>query len=506
MTYLLGIDAGTTSIKAGLFALDGRCLAIEREEYILSTPAPERVELDPEIYWQACVKAVHGVLSQARVDVAQIKALAVSSQGETIIPLDQRGKPLGPAIIWLDNRATEEAAYLDRRYKEVIYQFTGESEVIATWSACKIMWLRKHQPKLFRSTSKFLMVQDWLVYRLTGNYVTDAAVASSTLLCDIVQTRWWDSMLEEVGIREDQLPILSISGEVAGTIRRIAAEEIGLGQHTLVVLGGMDQCAGAIGAGNILPGMVSETTGAALAVQITSPQHNLDPAYKIPVYRHSVPGMYLACPFCPTAGMTFKWFRDVFGEKELDRMRSGDQDAYDLLTSLAIEVAPGADGLLMLPHLQGSVNPVYNSDARGVFSGFSLSHHKGHFVRAILEAVAFMLRRNLDQINLSGIPTKEVRSSGGAARSDLWNQIKADICEVPVLTLVNEEAALLGDSILAGVACGEIRSLKEGCDQMVALKNRFIPGINREKYRMIYQKYCDLDQTMNSFFQRNADK
>ena len=281
MTLLLGIDAGTTSIKAGLFALDGSCLAIGREEYTLDTPAPERVELNPEIYWQACVKAVRSVLNQSRADPAQIRALAVSSQGETTITLDHLGNPLGPAIIWLDNRATEEAAYLNERYREVIYQLTGESEVIPTWTACKILWLRKHQPELFELTHKFLLVQDWLVYRLTGNYVTDAAVSSSTLLCDITQIRWWDRMLEELGIREEQLPSLSITGEAAGTVTRIAAEELGLGHHTLVVLGGMDQCAGAIGAGNFHPGIVSETTGAALAVQITAPYHNLDPEYKI---------------------------------------------------------------------------------------------------------------------------------------------------------------------------------------------------------------------------------
>jgi len=512
MHFLLGIDAGTTSVKTGLFALDGRCLAVEREEYTLDTPAPDIVELNPEIYWQACQKTVQSVLNQCSSDLSsgfdpsQIVALAVSSQGETSIMLDRFSKPLRPAIVWLDNRATVEARYLNERYHDILYQVTGETDVIPTWTACKILWIRENQPEIFKSTDKFLLVQDWLVYRLTGEYFTEASVSSSSLLCDIVKYSWWDVMLDELGISERQLPKLSRTGTVVGSLSKAAAEELGLDPRTSVVLGGMDQTAGAVGAGNILPGMVSETTGAALAVQISSFAHNLDPKYQIPVYRHSAPGLYLVCPFCPTAGMAFKWFRDTFGDLEMEKMDRGDRDAYDLLTDLAKEIPPGADGLLALPHLQGSVNPIYNSEARGVFSGFSLGHKKGHFVRAILESVAFMLRRNLDQIHLSGISTSEIRSSGGGAKSVLWNQIKADVCGVPVLTLINEEAALLGNAIQAGVACGEIKSLEEGCNQMVALGNRFIPGSDQETYQLIYSRYCDLDDTLNAYYLRKTDK
>ncbi len=216
--------------------------------------------------------------------------------------------------------------------------------------------------------------------------------------------------------------------------------------------------------------MVSETTGAALAIQATISDPMIDEARVVPVYYHSAPGQYLFVPVCPTAGMALKWLRDAFFKDELEAAEAKKTDAYDRLTALAGSVPPGSEGLVMLPHLMGAFSPEPNLQARGAFVGFTLSHTRAHFVRALLEGVAFMLRRNLETIERTGIKIDEIRSTGGGRAARLWNQIKADVCNRPVVTLANEETGLLGDAILAGVACGLFHSIEDGCNAMVRVK------------------------------------
>jgi xylulokinase len=506
MDLLLGIDAGTTSVKAGLFEPNGRCLAVAREEYQLITPAADHAELDPEIYWQACIRTVRSVIAQSKADPKTIVALAVSSQGETTISLDKTGKPVYPALVWIDNRATEQAARLALRFSKQVYQKTGIPEIIPTWPACKIAWIKENEPEVFSRVHKFLLVQDFLIHRLTGRVVTDGSISCTTMYYDINQGGWWQEVLDEIGISPDQLPEIVPPGSSIGTVSTAAASLLGLSASTKVVTGGMDQSVGAIGAGNIQPGTVSETTGAALAIQVTIADPAIDKNKVVPVYQHSVPGKYLFIPVCPTAGMAFKWFRDVFGKEEIEKAASDGLDSYDLLTRLAETIPPGSDGLVMLPHLMGAFSPKPNPAARGSFTGFTLSHTRGHFVRALLEGVAFMLRRNLESVQKAGIEIREIRSTGGGARSRLWNQIKANVCDLPVVTLQNEDTGLLGDAILAGVAAGVFPSIEQGCADMVAVKEKINPTEDAKAYQKPYQMYCELDQTLDKVYRNFYQK
>jgi xylulokinase len=503
MDVLLGIDAGTTSVKAGLFTPDGRCLGIDRQEYQLDTPAPDRAQLDPEIYWQACVKTVRAALNQAGIPPEQVRAAAVSSQGETTITLDKNGQVIYPALVWLDNRAVEQAAFLDKRFGEEVYARTGIPEIVATWPACKILWLRQNESEIFARADKFLLVQDYLIYRLTGQIVTDGSISCTTLNYDLTKNVWWTNIQEAIGIQTGQLPGLVQPGTGVGPLTADAARQLGLTTGTLVVTGGMDQSVGAIGAGNFRPGKVSETTGAALAIQATISDPLIDQSHTVPVYYHSVPGQYLFVPVCPTAGMAFKWLRDMFFQDEIRAAELDKTDAYDRLTALAAAISPGADGLVMLPHLMGAFSPEPNPQARGSFTGFTLSHTRAHFVRALLEGVAFMLRRNLESIERTGIQVQEIRSTGGGARSRLWNQIKANVCHRPVVTLVNEETGLLGDAILAGVAHGVFKSIEAGCDAMVAVKEVIQPDAQAKAYEEPYRQYCALDRQLFDYFKHS---
>jgi xylulokinase len=501
---LLALDAGTTSIKAGLFTPDGNCLAIGREEYHLETPAADRAQLDPQVYWQASLKTIRQVITEAAIQPGQVKAMAVSSQGETTITMDDHGNVLYPALVWLDNRAVEQAARLADQFQHVVYQRTGIPEIIPTWSACKIIWLRQNEPDVFRQAAKFLLVQDYLIYRLTGKTITDGSISCTTLNYDLAAGTWWPEMLSAVGIRPSQLPEIVPPGTVVGNLSCEAASLLGLEAGTLVVNGGMDQSVGAIGAGNIQPGTISETTGAALTIQAAIQDPMQDGTRTMPVYTHSVPGNYLFVPVCPTAGMALKWLRDEFFQDALESARNAGSDPYDQLTSLAASIPAGADGLLMLPHLMGAFSPEVNPQARGSFTGFTLRHTRAHFVRALLEGVAFMLRRNLEVIGRTGIQIEEVRSTGGGARSPLWKQIKADVCNLPIVTLHNEETSLIGDAILAGVGCGIFPSIRAGCSSMVRVKERTLPGEDVSAYHAAYQGYCDLDQRLSEMYRQRS--
>jgi len=506
MGCLLGIDAGTTSTKVGVFADDGTVLGVGSAEYSLHTPAPDRVEFDAARYWEALVAATAIALKRARIHPADVAGIAVSSQGETLVPVAADGSPMSPAIVWLDNRATAEAGDLADTFDPgAIYEATGVPVINPTWPAAKLLWWKRHEPTLFAGAARFLLLEDFLLHHLTGRFVSDGGVQCTSLLYDIRTHDWWPPMLEFLGLSEARLPDLVRPGEPVGTLRAEAAEALGLPRRVTVVAGGMDQGAGAVGVGNVGPGIVSESTGGALTLQASVDRPDGDATRRTPVYVHSAPGRYLYCPVCPTGGMVLTWFRDRFGHEEVNRAALEGRDPYDLLTELAAGVPPGSDGLTMLPHLAGAFSPEYEPRARGVYVGFTLSHGKPHFVRAILEAVAFMLCRNLELLGEAGAVVNEVRSHGGGARSALWCQIKADVCGVPVVTLHGEEAAVRGDAILAGVAIGSFRDLAEACDAMIRVKRRYLPDPRHQVvYAGAYRRYIALFDALRPLFEAEA--
>lgn len=502
MSLLIGLDIGTTSVKAGVFEPSGRQLAAVGQEYRIDHPAPDRAEIDAETYWASSVVAVRRALGIAGVDTDRVAAIGVSSQGETVVPVGANGRALGPALVWLDNRALAEARELAERFGDAeVYDRTGVPSITPTWTACKLLWWRRHEPGMFAAARRFLLVEDFVIHRLSGRFVTEGGVQSTSLLYDIRRDGWWDAMLEAVGIGPERLPELVRPGAVVGTLSSEAAGALGLPPGVRVVAGGMDQGAGAVGVGNIGDGVVSESTGGALTLQASVDHHGGDPTRQTPVYVHSAPDRYLYCPVCPTGGMALTWFRDQFGAEEAARAAREGGNAYDLLTALAAGVPPGADGLTMLPHLMGAFSPEYEPEARGVFYGFTLHHGKPHFVRAVLEAVAFMLRRNLELLAGAGAQATQIRSHGGGSRSALWNQVKADACALPVITLEGDDAAVRGDAMIAGVAAGIFTDVSVACAAMVRVKDRYEPDLaTRVAYEDAYGRYVRLFDALRPLF------
>jgi len=502
MPAILAFDLGTTALKCALHDLNGNVLAKAAEEYQLVTPDADSVEMEVETYWQAFRSAVARVLKESGVAPREIAALGVSAQGETLILVDRDGKPVRRAIVWLDNRAQAEADALAAALgNRTAYEVTGQVKLVATWPAAKILWLRHHEPRAFERTAKFLLIEDYFLHRLTGEYVTEGSLVTSTCYWNFRTRAWWPEMLAQLGLRPDQLPAYHESGEPVGKLRPDVADELGLQPGTVVCTGALDQACGAIGVGNIQPGIFSENTGAALAICATVSQPVLDPQNQMPCHYHGLPGLYMLHTFT-SGGIVMRWFRDEFAGPERQVGQASGLDSYDLMGLEAARVAPGCEGLVMLPHLQGAMAPEANPNASGVFYGFTLRHGKNHFIRAIMESIGFIVRRNIDVIEGLGVRVSEIRALGGGARSRLWKQIEADVAGRPVVTTTNEEAATLGAAILAGKAVGLYTSVEEAATKMIQIKERFEPAsANRAVYDEAYQTYCRLYAALCPLFE-----
>jgi sugar (pentulose or hexulose) kinase len=500
MESILAIDLGTTALKCALHDLHGNVIAKSTVEYSLNTPDALSVEVNVETYWEAFKTTIAAVLKDSQVDPRSIRALGISAQGETLILADQEGRALRPAIVWLDNRAQKEAEELAARFgNQHIYETTGQVSMVPTWPAAKCLWLQRNEPEVFARTAKFLLIEDYFLQRLTGECVCEGSLITSTTYWNFKSLGWWGEMLNYLHIRPDQLPRILDSGSPVGSLRPEVAAELGLSPNTIACSGALDQACGAIGVGNIAPGIFSENTGAALAICSTLNAATLDPKAQMPCHYHGIPGLYMLHTFT-SGGIVLKWFRDEFaGAEKMVAAKSG-LDAYDLMGQQASQVAPGCEGLIMLPHLQGAMAPEANPKAKGVLYGFTLRHGQNHFTRAIMESIGFIVRRNIEVIEGMGVGVQEIRALGGGARSRVWKQIEADITQRTILTTVNEEAATLGAAILAGKAVGLYGNIAEAASQMVQIKERFEPaqenfGVYDDafgKYVQLYEALCPL--------------
>lgn len=498
----LTFDVGTTSVKTALFNVQGKLLAKAIKNYQLATPQLDWYEVEPQTYWRAVMEGFRETLRKSRVDPKAIKTICGCSQGETVIFLDKSDRPIRPAIVWLDNRARKEVVELKSFISsEDFYQTTGCGDIEPTWSALKILWVKNNEPDKFKKIEKILLVEDYIVYLLTGRFCSTPTLLHSSGLADIHRRQYWHRTVGYLGI-EKNLPEIVAVGSVVGKLRPALAEELGFSRDTVVVKGAMDQTLSAVGAGNVHSGVVTETTGTAMAIGVTAESVERIHRYKLPYQPHALPGKFLILPYAQTSGIIYKWFRDQFGQEEI--RKTGDiEKAYEELNRMAADVPAGADGLVLLPFFAGANAPENDMHAKGVWYGITLKHGRGHFARAIQESVGFMLSKILAMIQAADIGIEEVRCMGGAARSDLWLQIKADICGLPMVRMQEEETSTLGCAVMGAVAIGGYKSIEEAVRVMVKVGRRFSPDSRNAKvYARRFALYNELYEALAPVFKK----
>ena len=504
--YILGIDVGTTSLKAAVFDHHGAQKAAAVVEYSLLTPDTTTVEAPCGVYMESIKKCLGIIAAGGAVDTKDITMVGFSVQGETLCFLDKDGKPVRNAIIWMDNRAGAQAVKLREKFgDEKCYEITGQVSFEACWPAAKVMWVKENEPDNFARSRHILLLEDYVIYLLTGRFVSEGSLLTSTEYWDIRTRKYWTEMLDFIGIDESVLPEIMEPGQLVGTILPAMAAELGISPKAKICTGCLDQVAGAIGVGNITPGIFSENIGAALAICVPTATLTYDKNRLMPVHYFARPDTYMMHTFT-TGGMCVRWFRDTFCKAEIELSDATGLDSYYLMDKEAEMVAPGSDGLLTLPHLQGSMAPDVNLNAKGVFYGATLKHTKAHFIRSIMESVGYIICRNLEAIADMGLEVKQIRTMGGGSKSNVWNQIKADITGKTLhITQSSQDAACLGAAILAGTAAGVFKSMEGACESMVEVKRTYEPNMDNHRiYQRQYAKFKKLFNSLTDLFAEDA--
>ena len=486
MASYLTFDIGTTALKTALIRDDGRLLAIHTAEYTADAPRPGWAEMDSEAYWRAAVEGARAVFARSQTAPADLAGIGFSSQGETFVALDRAGRPLYPAIVWLDDRARDIAERWQAEWlsPEAFRQISGYPWLACELTVFKLAWLAQNVPAAHRAW-KFLFLPDYITYRLTGEFATDYVIALFSGMLDLQTGHWHPGLMAAADVSAEQLPAIVAPGTVTGRVTAEAARELGIPPGIPVCAGANDQIAGAVGAGNVRPGVVTETTGTALAVVATTATLLDDPSFC--VGRHAVPQAFYALSFAFTSAIVLKWFRDLCGAGE----------SYDEFLRGVASVPPGCDGLTVLPHFSGIGLPRSNPHARGAFVGLTLGHTRAHLTRAIMESCACLLQEYLEPLARHIPAIRVVRSLGGAARSDLWLQMKSDMLGLPVERPACPDAASLGAAMLAATGVGQFRSVVEASDAWYRAADTFEPDDRSYAvYREVYGRYRELSERL----------
>ena len=495
MNYLLGIDVGTSGTKALLInaSKDGEVVASSTKTYPLYTPKPLWAEQEPEDWWQATIAAIREVIDESGIDPKKIKGMGLSGQMHGSVFLDARNQVLRPAILWCDQRTQAECDWITETVGAGKVVELISNPVLTGFTAGKIVWLRNHEPQIFAQVKKVLLPKDYIRLRLTGEFATEVSDASGTALFNVTKRDWAYEMLDAIGIPRDWMPKAYESPEVSGKINAEAASLTGLKEGMPVVGGGGDQAAGAVGNGIVESGIISSTVGTSGVVFAFAEKPVVDPKLRVHTFCHAVPDKWHVMGVMLSAGGSLRWYRDTFADTESSVAKVLGRDPYDVMSEEAAKAPSGCEGLVFLPYLTGERTPYPDPNARGVFFGITLRSDRAHFVRSVLEGVAYGLRDSFSILEEMGIPVTQVRASGGGARSDVWRQIQADVMGYNHVTINIDEGPALGVALLAGVGTGIYPSVEQACRSVIKVENTTRANAKTKK---VYDKYYPVYQSL----------
>jgi xylulokinase len=505
--FILAHDLGTTGNKATLYDAEGKLTASVFVGYETYYPRPGWTEQNPEAWWRAVCDSSRELLRRAALNPSDLACISFSGQMMGCVPLGRDRKPLRNAIIWADQRATEEQCSLSERIApERVYRLTGH-RLSASYSLCKILWLKRYEPEVYQKTAVFVQAKDMIAARLTGELVTDHSDASGTNLFDLEARSWSDEIMAAAELEPGKLPALHLSTDVIGEVHKVVADELGVAAGTPVVIGGGDGACAATGAGVIGKGTGYNYIGSSSWIALASDAPVYDPEARTFTWAHLVPGLYSPCGTMQAAGASYQWARDQLGMVERQAAETLGVNPYELMNLSAEKSPPGARGLLFLPYLLGERSPRWNPQARGAFIGLDVRHTREDMLRAVLEGITMNLRIILDALTGQGITLERVRLIGGGARGRFWNQLIADIYGLPVERLrVLEEATSMGAALAGGVGIGLYPGF-EMIAQMNPVQEVIEPRDEAAKvYERLYSVFEASYQALAPIYQQLSDR
>lgn len=506
MSCFLGIDSGTSGVKALILDGEGVVRGIGYKECDVLNPEPGFAEQDPMDWWRACCGAVKEAVAKSGCG-QEIEGIGFSGQMQGNVMLDKDLKPIGNCMIWLDQRATAEV-------EEISKIITVQDSLNITTNRClnsfwapKLVWLKKHRPQEFERTHKVVFTKDFLRLMMTGEVSTEVSDASLSYLLDVPGRCWSDSMLKALDIPKEIMPErLTESQEVCGYLLESVAKNWGVKPGIPVVAGAGDQPACGVGTGIVRNGVVGSSIGTS-GVIFASADKPFVIEKECATYSmcHAVPGLWGFLGLTLTSGASFKWVRDTFFADKKAKFAAEGVDIYDYMTNMASQAAVGSEGLAFLPYLNGEKTPINDENARGVFFGLSQRHGMNEICRSVMEGVTFSLRDSVELFREHGLEVNEIRASGGGAKSQLWRQMQADIYNAKVVTMNMEEGPAAGAAILGAVGSGYFKSVAEGCDAVLKIESVTEPiAANVDIYNDYYETYRALYASLKDNFAKQA--
>ena len=493
MGLVLGIDVSTTATKAVLIDEAGAVIGVASAEYPFETPRPLWSEQDPALWWDGAVSAISGVLAAAGRSGADIAAVGLTGQMHGLVLLDASDRVLRPAILWNDQRTAAECDAIRAAVgPERLVEITG-NDALTGFTAPKLVWVRDHEPDVWRRSAHVLVPKDYVRLRLTGEHALDKADGAGTILFDLAARDWSMEVLGRLDIPSAWLPPTFEGPTVTGVVHPEAAAATGLRAGTPVVAGGGDQSANAVGVGVVAPGTMALSLGTSGVVFAATDRPLIEPHGRVHAFCHAVPGRWHLMSVMLSAAGSLRWFRDAVAPGE----------DFGALVTTAEAIPPGSEGLFFLPYLTGERSPHPDPLARGAFIGLTLAHDRRHLTRAVLEGVAFGLRDGLDLMTAAGLPAPtHVRASGGGTASALWRQILADVLDAEIATVETTEGAAYGAGLLAGVGAGWWPTVDVAVDAVVQVTPMASPGPDAPRYAERHAIYRELYPALRDTFPR----
>ena len=450
--YLLAHDIGTSGNKATLFAVEGKLIKSAHAAYEVYYGEGGKAEQNPEDWWNAVCICTREIMEGIAPE--DILAVSFSAQMQCCLVVDNEGKVLRPAMIWADTRAKCQAKELEEKLAGLNYYDLLGHPLSPSYSIEKFMWIRDNEPEVYEKTYQMLQVKDYIIYRMTGKFVTDHSDASGTNAYDLTKQCWAKEVLDAAGISEEKLPKIHASSDVIGRLTEEAAKELGLTTQTKVVCGGGDGACSALGAGCVDAGEMFLCFGTSAWIAGTTDEKVLDDAKVCMCFAHVIPGKYVPCGTMQSAGSAYSYIKNTFCHEEIEKAKELGRNSWESINLLAEQSPAGADGLIFLPYLAGERSPRWNPDASGSFLGIRMYHEKGDYIRAVLEGVAMNMDLIL-QAHRKSIPVEKMILTGGGAKGKIVAQILADVLGIPMKRPnYMEESTSIAAAVIAGVGCG----------------------------------------------------